>query len=102
MQIAHLSGKAPRLLDAVLELLLALCDPGRESRLAVMRVDVRLANGSRACYSPNHQFTNLPIFERKAGWRRGWDSNPRAGYPTTRFRGEAERPYCSRPLVGAA
>ena len=20
-------------------------------------------------------------------WRRGWDSNPRAGYPTTRFRG---------------
>src|SRR5258708_33350130 len=21
------------------------------------------------------------------GWRRGWDSNPRAGYPTRRFRG---------------
>ena len=22
------------------------------------------------------------------GWRRGWDSNPRAGYPTNRFRGD--------------
>src|SRR6185503_8111065 len=24
---------------------------------------------------------------RAREWRRGWDSNPRAGYPTTRFRG---------------
>jgi hypothetical protein len=24
---------------------------------------------------------------KKGSWRRGWDSNPRAGYPTSRFRG---------------
>jgi FtsX-like permease family protein len=29
-----------------------------------------------------------PTTERERGsWRRGWDSNPRAGYPTRRFRG---------------
>src|SRR5215208_6254843 len=27
------------------------------------------------------------LFSVIYGWRRGWDSNPRAGYPTTRFRG---------------
>src|SRR5436190_23646716 len=28
-----------------------------------------------------------PVASVSEGWRRGWDSNPRAGYPTTRFRG---------------
>jgi hypothetical protein len=27
------------------------------------------------------------VFIEDFDWRRGWDSNPRAGYPTRRFRG---------------
>ena len=39
---------------------------------------------------------------RRVEWRRGWDSNPRAGYPTRRFRG-APVTTTSVPLrVGSA
>ena len=42
-------------------------------------------------FSPGHELfeTSRQAIEdeRLTGWRRGWDSNPRAGYPTRRFRG---------------
>jgi hypothetical protein len=36
----------------------------------------------------SHALINISSLRRITwDWRRGWDSNPRAGYPTTRFRG---------------
>ena len=37
-------------------------------------------------YSQDFGFSKRFVFNC-LGWRRGWDSNPRAGYPTRRFRG---------------
>ena len=62
----------------------------RSSRIASMR-----GPPSRLCRYGGHP--SLAI--ESEGWRRGWDSNPRAGYPTTRFRG-APVTTTSVPLHG--
>ena len=43
----------------------------------------------RGSLSPTYAspFDLLVKGNETGNWRRGWDSNPRAGYPTTRFRG---------------
>ena len=54
--------------------------PGRrgwDSCQVTMRAAHRAMPGDR----PKRQFS------QRENWRRGWDSNPRAGYPTRRFRG---------------
>jgi hypothetical protein len=40
-----------------------------------------------ACRGVTEDSRNATSETKLSEWRRGWDSNPRAGYPTTRFRG---------------
>ena len=37
-------------------------------------------------------FIQKPDLLRRQKWRRGWDSNPRYGFPYARFRGEYFQP----------
>ncbi len=37
-------------------------------------------------------FIQKPDLLRRQKWRRGWDSNPRYGFPHARFRGEYFQP----------
>src|SRR5258707_14853486 len=42
----------------------------------------------------------LPFFKGFMLWRRGWDLNPRYGFPYARFRGECFQPLSHLSAVG--
>jgi hypothetical protein len=62
-----------------------------------LRTPVQLAFGARRVAS--HRPRGSEIGKK---WRRGWDLNPRYGFPYARFRGECFQPLSHLSAVGGA
>ena len=57
------------------------------NRPRTSRKSAMLRRGWQREFRSREIFRIAEQIERDVIWRRGWDSNPRAGYPTRRFRG---------------
>src|SRR5580658_3928604 len=61
----------------------------------------QMAQISLAHFFPIASFVTLEIRIVQTEWRRGWDSNPRCGFPYARFRGEYFQPLSHLSAVVA-
>ena len=62
-------------------------NPREQRRLLETVLSNCTFNRGSLCPTYTSPFDLLVRGNETGDWRRGWDSNPRAGYPTTRFRG---------------
>ena len=62
-------------------------DPTEQRRLLETVLSNCTFDRGTLCPTYTKPFDLFAQANETGNWRRGWDSNPRAGYPTTRFRG---------------